>query len=136
RRLDHRVVERPHAAGAIGSEQLDLRMVDAMARDEGRRAHRTAQEGDDRVATLERVAPAAVGRRRVLAQAVGQLVPALLVEAAQVAVFESFDRFELVQIVHGPSSFAGDAGGYARGRAAAGASEPGAAGPAPARAIA
>src|SRR5262249_49276025 len=100
-RLDDGVLERPHARRAGGTGELDLGMVDAVAGQEARGAHRLLQEPHDRVATLEGVTSPAVGRAGVLGEALGELVPALLVETAQVLVLEALDRLDLLQVDHG-----------------------------------
>ena len=53
------------------------------------------------VAALERVLPVAVGAGRVLGEARRELVPELLVEAAEIAVLEALDGVDLLQVAHG-----------------------------------
>src|SRR5262249_59306800 len=86
------------------TRQVDLRVVDAMARQEARRPHRLAEELEDRVAALERVLAAAVGGDGIGGQTLGHLVPELLVETSHVAVLEPLDELDLDHIAdsHGP----------------------------------
>src|SRR5262249_27176129 len=81
-RLDDRVFERPDAGRGGGTRQVDLRVVHPVARVERLGAHRAAQEGDDRVASVEAVRAAGIRGLRVFGEAFADLVPQLLVEAA------------------------------------------------------
>src|SRR5262249_33300015 len=56
-----------------------------------------AKECEDRVATLESIAPRAVAHRGVRGEAGAELVPALQVEAPKVAVLELPDRLDVLQ---------------------------------------
>src|SRR5205807_2577527 len=102
---DHHVVQGPDAAGRRRPGEVDLRMVDPVAAEEGLRAHRVAQESEDGLATLELVGAAAVGGGCVGREAALELVPELLVEAAHVPVLEPLHGLDLDELVriHGPS---------------------------------
>ncbi len=74
-------------------------MVHLVARVERLGAHRAAQEVDDRLAALERVAAAAVRSDRVLGEQAPDVVPQLQVEAARVRVLQPLDELELDQVL-------------------------------------
>ena len=57
-----------------------------------------AEEVDHRVATRRRVSATVVGDRRILGEALDDLVPPLLVDAAHVAVLQALDRLELDEL--------------------------------------
>src|SRR4029453_17021701 len=97
-RLDHDVLERPDAGRGVGSGELDLGMVDPVARVETLCAHRAAQEVEDGRTPGGGVLAAAVLGDGVLGEALLHLVPELLVETAHVLVLEPLDGLDLDQV--------------------------------------
>src|SRR5205823_12311160 len=87
------------AGGGVRAGDVDLGLADAVGAEELLRAHRRAEELEDGVSALERPRPAAVGRHSVGDEALGDLIPPLLVEAAHVLVLEALDLLDGDQVV-------------------------------------
>src|SRR5262245_55280224 len=98
-RVDDDVVEAPDAARR-GARHVDLGLVHPMAGERVVRAEGATQELHDLVAAAERVFAARIRRLGVLGEERCQLVPALLIEKADVAVLEPLDRLDFLQVVH------------------------------------
>src|SRR5262249_44172052 len=81
--------------------ELDLGMVAVMQSERpSLDRERVAKKCEDRVATHESIAPRAVADRRVRGEAGAELVPALQVQAAKVAVLELPDGLDVLQHLH------------------------------------
>src|SRR5262249_26296856 len=96
--VEHVVVERPAAAGGVGTEEVDLGLQAVVDADRPRvDAEGLAQELDDRRHPLKAVLAVRALDGGVGREALGHLVPALLVEAAPVLVLEPSDRLEVLE---------------------------------------
>src|SRR5688572_22845670 len=94
-RIEDEVFERPRAAGGGGRDEVELGMVDAVAREEARPPHRRHEEAEDRLAAFERIFAVTVGRTRVVGEALSELGPALLIQTPHVSVLEALDGLDL-----------------------------------------
>src|SRR5207249_11623730 len=95
--VEEEVPEHPAAARRRGAQQLDLGMAAVVDADGTRLlAERRAQEVHDRVDALEAVLAAPVVDGRVGGEALGELVPALLGEAAPVPGLQPLDRLDVL----------------------------------------
>src|SRR5205823_5102144 len=96
--VEEEVPEHPAAARRRGAQQLDLGMAAVVDADGARLlAERRAQEVHNRVDALEAVLAAPVVDGRVGGEALGELVPTFLVEAAPVPVLQPLDRLEILE---------------------------------------
>ena len=98
---DHRVLERPGAGGLVVADQVDLGVVAPVAAQERGRPHGLAAERHDVVPARELVEPAAVAGGGLGHEAGLELVPQLLVDAAEVAVLQPLDQLDLDEVLGG-----------------------------------
>lgn len=96
-RIDVDVVHRPDPRGIVAVDG-DLRVVHAVAAVKSVSTHVCAEESDDRVATCVGVLAIAVGSGGVLGEELGELVPSLLVETADVRILERLDGLEVEKV--------------------------------------